>query len=66
MVGRKAQNVKKQHMSCSLQNQIIVERMREVFQKTKWKFLMDFSIKGGGVSQYICVFFVQFFSLKNI
>ena len=44
-------------MSCSLQNQIIVERMREVFQKTKWKFLMEFSIKRR-ISLKISIFFL--------
>ena len=27
--------------------------LREVFEKTKWKFVIEFSTKGGGVSHFI-------------
>ena len=34
--------------------------LKEVFQKTKWKFLMEFSMKGRGVSRFN-KFFSNFF-----
>ena len=41
--------------------------IRDVFHKTKWKFSMEFSMKGKrGVSSSIKVFFLQFFLLKTI